>query len=324
MSTKSSPRSLPLTPLVLCAGLLFSEPALPWQGSSAADAGTAWNHSSDPNALYGKCRSDGSGLRAKFNHLVTLGEALENVLAITVLKCSPFTGEGTHKIPCPTGTPYAYCTHTGNDGLGNDIKLGVTKLDARTDPNGLYTGCANKAHLKPKLDLITSAGYDPRMVKGIVTLACAPAKKRKASKPVPVACPSGPGPYGGYCLGTPNDGYGNAVMIGVIAAREAGDPYGLYGECHVPLGSKGGKPGFMAKASLVTSVGRSLATVRSIDIVDCSAPSGLGGWFPNHLETGPCATIQPGYLPPAIASRYEYCVWGTDAKGNGIVAGVNR
>lgn len=308
MSTKSSPRGRTLTSLVLTASMLFSEQALAGQDSGTAGTGTGWNYSSDPNALYGKCRSDGSGLRAKFNHLATLGETLENVLAITVLKCSPFTGEGTHKMPCPSGSPYAYCTHTGNDGLGNDIKLGVTKLDARTDPNGLYTGCATGAHLNPKIDLVRAAGWDPRMVKGIVTLACAPAKKPKASKPAPVACPSGPGPYGGHCLGTPNDGHGNAVTIGVIAVKEAGDPYGLYGECHVPLGAEGGKPGFMAKATLVTSVGRSLAAVRSIDIVDCSAPGGLGGWFPNHLESGPCGTIQPGYLPPAIAGRYEYCV----------------
>lgn len=317
-------RDFLFTPLMLCASILCSAQAFAWHSSNTGNAGTAWNASSDPNALYGKCRSEGSGMRAKYNHIVDVGESLVDVLAITVLNCSAFSGGGSQKVSCPAGSPYAYCTRTGNDGLGNDITLGVTKLDARTDPNGVYTGCRDGARLQSKLGLITWAGGDPRLVKGIVTLACSMAKKHKATKPVPVACPAGPDPYGNYCLSTPNDGFGNAVTIGVIAAKEAGDPYGLYGECHIPLASEGIRPGFLAKASLVTRVGRSMATVRSIDMINCSAPGGFGGGFPNDLRSGSCATIEPGFLPPAIANRYEYCVWGTDEKGNGVVAGVNK
>lgn len=326
MSIRTLRRGYLLTPLVLCVSILYGGPVRAWQSTntSAVGAGTAWNDSSDPNALYGRCGSEGSGLRAKYKHIVDVGESLENVLAITVLKCTAFTGSGPHKITCPAGTPYAYCTNTGNDGQGNDITLGVTKLDARTDPNGAYTGCATGARVNSKLGLVIAAGRDPRLVKGIVTLSCTPARQRQAVKPAPVACPSGPGPYGGYCLGTPNDGSGNAVTIGVIAAKEAGDPYALYGECHVPIEGDGVRPGFMAKSTLVTGVGHSLVSVRSIDIVECSVPSGIGAWLPDHLVTGPCATIQPGVLPPAIASRYAYCVWGTDGNGNGVLAGVNK
>jgi hypothetical protein len=322
MSTKSGSRGYLLTPLVLCAAMLAGEPVL--AGHGAESAGSAWNRSSDPNALYGQCGSAGSGLRAKYVHVHDVGESLENVLAITVLKCAAFSASGPHKIACPAGSPYAYCTNTGNDGLGNDITLGVTKLDARTDPNGIYTGCPTGARVKPKLGLVIAAGRDPRLVKGIVTLSCTASRQRQSARPVPVACPAGPGPYGGNCLATPNDGFGNAVTIGVIAAKEAGDPYALYGECLFPLDGDGVRPGFMAKSTLVAGVGRSVASVRSIDIVECSAPSGLGAWFPNHLESGPCGTIQPGFLPPGIASRYQYCVWGTDGKGNGVVAGINR
>jgi hypothetical protein len=86
---------------------------------------TGWNWSPDPNAQYGLCLSGsiGSALGLKMGHVYAVGETAENILAITVLNCTPFSGGGAHKVPCPSGSPYAFCTNTGNDGLGNNVTL---------------------------------------------------------------------------------------------------------------------------------------------------------------------------------------------------------
>ena len=63
-------------------------------------------------------------------------------LLITVLDCGPSGGGGApEKVSCPADSLYAYCINTGNDGIGQDVSLGVLKFDAKTDPNGLYTSC---------------------------------------------------------------------------------------------------------------------------------------------------------------------------------------
>ncbi|PTQ83581.1 hypothetical protein C8R28_102316 [Nitrosomonas ureae] len=298
---------------VLCVVIFYS--TLSFAG------GTGWNNSSDPYALYGLCLSGsiGSALGSKQFIITGIGETLTNVLAITVLDCKPFSGGGTQKVACPPDSPYAYCTNTGNDGGGNNLSLGVLKLNAKTDPNGLYTGCPGGAQLKPKLSLIKRV-RDPRLIKGAVTLSCDTATVANSTKAAVVDCPTGPDPYD-YCLSTPNDGSGNAVTIGVVAAKDAGDPYGLYGECNTTPSAYGIEKGFKSKATLVTSVGLSMDTVRSIDLIGCNAPVGIGSWFPENMVTGSCSEIP---IPLAWANRYSYCIWGTDDKGNGVVAGVNQ
>ncbi len=277
---------------------------------------TNWNNSSDPNGLYGLCMP-GGGMGSKVI-IYEAGETLTNVLAITVLDCRPFDGGGgTQKVACPANSPYAYCINNDNDGAGNHITLGVLKLDANTTPNGLYTGCPGGAQLKSKLTLIKKV-RDPRLIKGAVTLSCDSATEANLTKPAIVDCPAGPDPYN-YCLSTPNDGFGNAVTIGVVAAKDAGDPYGMYGECNT---GHGVEKGFKSKATLVTSVGLSMDTVRSIDLVGCNAPVGYGSWFPKNLVTGSCSDMFPNV--PSWANRYNYCIWGTDDKGNGVIAGVNQ
>ena len=268
--------------------------------------------------MYGLCSPGGSVLQTKIGHLAFLGETLADVLAITVLDCGPSGGGGApEKVSCPADSLYAYCINTGNDGIGQDVSLGVLKFDAKTDPNGLYTSCPSGAQLKTKLSLI---GGDRRLIKGIVTLACDSSTAASKTKPERIACPDGPTPYD-FCLSTANDGFGNAITIGVVKAQDSGDPYGMYGQCHSNISQFGIKPGFMSKASLVTSVGRSMDTVRSIDILICNQPGGVGSWISDHLETGPCTDMP---LSTAWTSRYSYCVWGTDDKGNGVVAGVNQ
>jgi hypothetical protein len=198
-----------------------------------------------------------------------------------------------------------------NDGQGNDVILGVLKIDTITDPNASYTGCPSGSQLRPKINLVKGARIDPRRIKGIVTLTCT---QPTPTPPTVVACPSGPSPYS-YCLETPNDGFGNAVTIGVVRVTDAGDPYGLYGECNTTLTAYGIQPGFLSKSSLVTAVGRSLDNVRTIDLIACSATA-YG--VPDHLEIVPCG--DPGL--GTLGSRYDYCIFGTDAKGNGVNAGV--
>lgn len=300
--------------LVMCGIMLYS--------AQSASTPTGWNNSWDPNSPYGFCDPGGSALGMKTGPLLAVGETLTDVLAITVLDCRPFSGGATAKVPCPTGSPYAYCTRTGNDGLGNDISLGVLKRNATTDPNGLYTGCPAGANLQSKVRLVTLANRDPRLIKGIVTLTCDPATKPSLTKPTLVTCPAGPDPYGKYCLRTPNDGFGNSVTIGVVTANGAGDAYALYGECNTIFSSVGMKSGFQAKSTLVTSVGRSMTNVRSIDLLGCNWPVGYGGSFPTTMKVGAC-TGNP-FVPTSLANRYAYCIWGTDAKGNGVIAGINN
>jgi hypothetical protein len=286
-------------------------------GPPIAAGSPAINFSPDPNAMYGNCLSGGSTLGLKLTQITNVGETLSNILAITVLKCQPFAWSGPHKVPCPSGSPFAYCTNSGNDGLGNDITLGVLKLDKTTDPLRKYTGCPAGTAARSKLRLLRLADYDPREVKSIVTLACGPATAADQRPPSIVKCPPGPDPYRGFCLGTANDGFGNAVTIGVVKATDAGDPYALYGECVTPR--PGYLPGFLSKSTLVTGVSRSLEHVRTIDILACTDHINFPQPIPdNHLEVTSCTNREP-----ALAGRYDYCVWGTDVKGNAVFAGVN-
>lgn len=279
---------------------------------------TQWNNSPDPQALYGLCLSGsiGSGIRSKPGRIYEVNETLTNVLAISVLQCTPFTGGGSVKISCPPNSPYAYCVNSGNDGAGNDITLGVLKLNERTDPNDVYTECPAGTNFRKKINLLKAANKDPRLINGIVTLSCGAATQSSPKPPAIVACPSDPHLYG-YCLETPNDGFGNAVTVGVVSANGAADPYGLYGECNTTLAAYGIKPGFLPKSSLVNAVGKTLDNVRTIDLLECNAPVGFGSGFPQQLEVRDCD-------PSNAASRYDYCIVGTDAKGNGVVAGVSE
>lgn len=281
---------------------------------------TEWNSSPDVNGLYGFCLSGGigSGLGMKANHVFGVGETLTEVLAITVLNCQPFTGGGPAlKVPCPAGSPYAYCVNNDNDGAGNDITLGILKRNQTTGPTTNYSGCPAGSRLASKFRILKLAGRDPRLVKGLVTLSCAAATQPRQTKPTVVPCPAGPHPYG-YCLSTPNDGYGNAITLGVVTVDDAGDPYGLYGECITTLSQYNIKSGFTPKISLVTAVGRTLDNVRTIDMLACLPPAGFGQTFPSRLQIGGVCATHPA------ASRYDYMICGKDAKGNGVVAGVNR
>ncbi|WP_394808241.1 hypothetical protein [Nitrosomonas sp.] len=156
----------------------------------------------------------------------------------------PEEGGAPEKVSCPADSLYAYCINTGNDGIGQDVSLGVLKFDAKTDPNGLYTSCPSGAQLKTKLSLI---GGDRRLIKGIVTLACDSSTAASKTKPERIACPDGPTPYD-FCLSTANDGFGNAITIGVVKAQDPGDPYGMYGQCHSNISQFGIKTGVYVKS----------------------------------------------------------------------------
>ena len=287
-------------------------------GVTQAEPETDWNRSPDPYAPYGRCLSSGSALGNKLWGIDSLGEVSSGVIAIKVLRCVPYSGGGGfRKVPCPDGSPYAYCSHNDNDGLGNEVTFGVLRQDATTDPNAEPQGCPG-GKAASKLEIVKSAGRDPRRLTGIVTLACtlsAPMKAEPVAARV-AACPTRSDPYG-YCVQTANDGTGHAVTLGVVAAKDPGDPYALYGECN-PVQTK---PGFVAKSAVLQQLGLSLENVRTVDMIGCNIPIGYGAGWPLDLHAGSCMGLK--WLPARPQERYDYCVWGTDERNNGVLMGVS-
>ena len=278
----------------------------------------AWDAkgSSDPFEVYGNCGGSETGLyeskgNAVLDALVTAGKpaTLKNVLAIRILSCKTASGGGgAFMVPC--GSPYTYCVGTNNDGLGHEIRLGVVTRNGVTDPNAKYSGCTGGGIPQSKLALYQAAGGDALMINGIVTLQCG-AAAGPSEKPKLTSCP-GISPFK-YCVQTSNDGHGNAVLLGAIGANGAGDPYALYGNCT----SHGeGQPGFRAKAEVLTDLGISLDTVRTIDMVLCINPSAAGLFFP--IRVVDCSSS------PGTQSRiyYNKCVAGLDAKRNFLSVGI--
>lgn len=300
------PRRLVAATLSVVAGVASAQPV---------DV-TVWNRSAAPTAPYGPCYDGPTAQSSKLRLPAYLGETAQEMVAIQILECGPYTaGSGITKIPCDRdqtgGVPYAWCARSPNDGLGNDVTIGVLKRDARTDATGHYTGCPDGATLRPKLDLVRAAGLDPRRVNAIVTLSCKPATVADKTAPAKADCPREPQPYA-QCISTPNDGYGNAVKLGLVRVDGPGDPYGLYGECD-PVG--GILPGFLYKADAVTQVGRSLANVTAIEVNFCSP-----GAKNDPLHVVDCASIWT--YPPALAVRYDYCIQGSDKYRNAVTFGV--
>ncbi len=284
------------------------------QPATADPDKTQWNLSSDPHAPYGFCHPGGSAMRERMEPAVhQVGKSAANILAITMLQCNPYSGGGSVLVACPAGSPYAYCTHVGNDGAGNDVTFGIVSRDANNDPNSDYSGCPVGAQVQPKIDLLRTV-RDPRRIDGLVTLACGPATQPATTEATLVACPAGPHPYS-VCIQTPNDGLGNSVTLGVIGANGASDPYALYGECHNTFAG-GVQPGFMSKSTIVEAVGLSLDHVRGIDMLGCNQPAGMG-YPPSNPTIVPCSTVYAG-----PASHYDYCVFGVDDHGNALAAGV--
>lgn len=273
---------------------------------------TKWNAVSAPTALYGGCGPAGtdSGLGSKIGALLGVGVTLTDVLAITVLRCEyygSFGDWGPHIVPCPTGSPYALCVENGNDGLGNAHLFGVLKRGPASNPVGAACGSGAR-----KVDLVSLAGEDPRLINGAVTIRCSPATGFGVRK---IACPAGPSPYA-YCIEARNDGKGSRALVGVVAANGPSDPYGLYGQCHAEASR-----GYMAKIHLITAVRADPTKVQAIELVGCNLSRGYGAGFPANLQKVDCATTP--YLPAGIAGNYDYCVVGTDGLLNGIVAGVS-
>lgn len=295
----------------MCAAIVASAGgALPANANQRAVTPTQWNNSSDPAALYGYCDTQGSGLGGRVQPIKRVGGTLTNVLAVTVLECKPATGGGGNvKVPCPSGTPYAFCIRNDNDGIGNYFRFGVLKVDGKTNPYGNYRGCPAGVATKPRMNLLLKAGKDPRLVSGIVTLECA-----AGGGPVGVSvvdCPVGPNPYA-YCLGTGNDGNGTAVKVGVVAANGPGDPYGLYGECGTA--AEGVSAGFQRKSSIVQSVVGSLANVGAIYLPTCTNAAGN----PAPAQVVPCTT--PGFIDEPV--KFDKCIQGRDSLGNFVRAGI--
>jgi hypothetical protein len=299
--------------LALVAGtLVASSASATGGGQQRADLRTDWNNSPDPNAIYGGCLPGGSALASKAGLVAGAGVSLGSVLAITVLDCQPF-GSGPYPtpqavVPCPAGSPYAVCVGNNNDGLGNAVLMGVLKRNTVTGPYQRPTGCPNQS--TSKMDLLLRAGEDPRLINGIVTLNCGPASGSTAIERVP--CPDGPDPYA-YCLATGNDGRGNAVTLGVVAANGPADRYGLYGECNNIITQNG----FLPKSSLVIKAGQSLNGVTGIELIGCGDVASTSG----PLRRVSCDSFidQPAYI-----ARFAYCIVGEDEKNNGIAAGVRE
>jgi hypothetical protein len=151
------------------------------------------------------------------------------------------------------------------------------------------------------------------MTNGLVTVSCAAATgaRTQASKG---GCPAH-SPFA-YCVSTPNDGHGNAVTIGAVGTAGSGDPQGLYGRCDSGVGQD-----FVSKLSLLARLGKPTQNVRTVDLLNCQIPGGYGFGFPKHLVAGACADSQ--WVNGEVRDRYDYCIWGTDRRGQGLVIGVN-
>ncbi|MDD5268178.1 MAG: hypothetical protein PHO08_13785 [Methylococcales bacterium] len=283
----------------------------------------AWsvNTSLDPFDVYGNCGGSETGLYGnKANYVLQAlknagqPETMKDVLAIKLLSCKTFSGMGPSVIaPCPSGSPYTYCVGNDNDGAGHNILLGVLKRNAVTNPNATYSGCTGGGTPHSKLALYQRAGGDPLMINGIVTLQCGVATGVSVN-PKQVACPSN-SPFK-YCVKTSNDGHGNAVLLGAIGANGAGDPYALYGNC---TSFNQGQPGYRAKADVLTDLGISLNTVRTIDILGCVNPDTTGD-NPPPLRLISCSNAFWG----SIGNYYDQCVGGLDAKNNNLYLGINK
>jgi hypothetical protein len=158
------------------------------------------------------------------------------------------------------------------------------------------------------------------MIKGLITLACGTATAPSAVAPSLVACPPIPGSYPGtsypiaQCIGTPNDGLGNTVTLGVLRADGAGDPYAFYGTCW--SGATAGA--YRSKADVVTDAGLALDDLRSIDIFNCFGP----GTNPAIPSTPPaqvtCTSIVAG-TPPTFFQD-ALCIAGRDPNNNYVFA----
>jgi len=278
------------------------------------DEKSAWNGWPEPEAAYGHCQS-ASSLSTKLDAVMEVGDSVEGILAIKVLWCHSFSSPpGYRKYPCPEDSVFDSCIRAGNDGRGNNVGLGVLRASARTDASGSYEGCPDGATLQSKLNVLRSAQKDPRTIDAIMTLSCSAATAKDATPATKVDCPVKGG--FGYCIGTPNDGLGNAVTLGVVRTYAWGDPRGLYGECDQQI-----LPGFSSKLSVLPLVGKSTDNVRLIDLLGCAVPWGIGGGFPSGLHVGAC--VGNPWVPQALARRYDYCIWGTDARNAGIIMGVS-
>jgi hypothetical protein len=278
-------------------------------GGAAAQSLTGVNGSSDTRQLYGRC-APGASLNSRENIIFGIGESTNNQLAATIIECSGASGSlGARRAPCPAGMPYFNsCIQSDNDGQGNAVLIGLLRHDAKSTPNLNYTGCRPGAALRDKSLVAKEAGEEPRFITGIVTLSCDPATGARET-PRRVACPTTPHPFD-YCLGTDNDGSGNAVRLGVVLGSGAGDLYGLYGECHA-----GAKPGFAAKKTLLRPVGLPFVPITSLVVLACGDAS---TGFPASLTIVPCTAITG---KPAFFDR---CIWGKDARDNYVAVGLSN
>jgi hypothetical protein len=208
------------------------------------------------------------------------------------------------------GSPYAYCLFNDNDGASNLVRLGILKLNGVTAPTAGYRGCPAGARIRSKASVVAEAGAELRFLKAIVTLRCRAADGPPGASIV--ECPQGPTPYA-YCVRSHDDGRGNAVLLGVVETEGAGDPFGLYGQCHAAA-----RPGFRAKVDILRSVGVSLADVRAIDLVQC-VDAGTSPNIPASLVRVTCSSIEQ---LQDRAAHYDFCIWGADARENYLIVGV--
>ena len=104
---------------------------------------------------------------------------------------------------------------------------------------------------------------------------------------------------------------------GCDGANGPGDPYALYGNC-TSRGGGEGQTGFRAKADILTDVGISLDTVRTIDIISCANPSSSSSVPPLAIVS--CSNL--GFGPQA--NYYNQCVWGLDARRNNVAVAINK
>jgi hypothetical protein len=84
------------------------------------------------------------GSRSKASFVTEVGRSLADVTAIDVLDLHYFDGPGGTLVePAPAGSPYSYLLHNMNDGVGDDITLGVVEGTAFTIAQAIPTVVVN-------------------------------------------------------------------------------------------------------------------------------------------------------------------------------------
>jgi hypothetical protein len=272
---------------------------------SPRNGAATFHPSGDPTTTYGAaCGQSGPAWRTKASlvreALFDAGQSLADfdatVTSIVVLNCRSAGGgpQRARLVDCPAFSQFSYCVATPDDGAGvGDLLLGVVKTTAENGPNG--PACGGRLNFQfleeagARLDNVTA--IEP--VKDGCQIAAGPARVDAEV----IACPAGITRYS-YCVGTPNDGAGHAVTLGVVEGTGTA-VYAAYGNCISTSAHQYRRRSDLAMEN--PSAPASLAGVSSIVVDTCGAT----GTFPNPTGREACTYNNSAPCSYSLYSRND-------------------